>query len=135
VRASSLLHAIAAGATVTALFVTAPARAQVDPMLGHGYVEPCTVANAEEPRTECRACAGSGQAAIACTRELDSEGFRFTCRTGPHSSPVEVWCRKLDAGKPSVRLISGVVVGFVVLLAVAFVWARRQRAAKKHARH
>jgi hypothetical protein len=126
---SSFVHSVTTGAVLALAGLSfSQARAQSEPPLVHGYVEPCSVAHVGESNSECAECSSVNGDLAACGTRLADLGYDLRCRTGGHSPPGEVWCRKLDAGRPSVRLIASVVAGFVLALAAAFLWARRKRA-------
>lgn len=114
-------------AVAASAWFAAGALAQVDPTIGHGYVEPCTVANVQQANTECATCSADDFEAGNCAERLGALGYEFECRTGAHSPPAEVWCRELDSGKPSIRVIGVVVLALVLILAGAFLRARQKR--------
>lgn len=79
---------------LTALFVycTSPARADVAPP--PDYVEQCTVANHQAPRTECVQCGEAYHGAPkACENRYTQAGYSLACRTGGASVWQEIWCR------------------------------------------
>jgi LPXTG-motif cell wall-anchored protein len=61
----------------------------------HGFVEPCTVGNAQEMDTACELCSVSASSPNACVDRLGAKGYTKKCRT--HGTPAgfaEVWCAK-----------------------------------------
>lgn len=103
-------------------------RARAD-SLDHGFVEPCTLANVQEPELQCEACA-SAFGSRACDERLAPRGFVKKCRTrGTHAGWDEIWCaRRTDAAKGTTRESSsgttGLVVGAAATLAAAVVMMR-----------
>lgn len=79
------------------LFVSATALA-APPVAGpaepHGPIDPCTVANYEEPDVTCELCARSAKDGGACARRLAGLGYLKKCETRHEvAEHGEVWCK------------------------------------------
>jgi len=117
-----------AALTVSVAVSALTLRARAD-SLDHGFVEPCTLANVQEPELECEACA-SAFGSRACDERLSPRGFVKKCRTrGTHAGWDEIWCaRRTDSAKGATRESSSgttaLVLGAVGTLAAAVVMMR-----------
>ena len=86
--------ALAAGLSAGAATV---ARAGPEMMELHGYVEPCTVGNAQDMYTDCELCA-SGADPKRCDAQYGAQGYKKNCRTrGDGHIWDEVWCHPRPA--------------------------------------
>jgi hypothetical protein len=131
------LHA--AGLAVAAAGIAlaaAPAWAGPEMMELHGYVEPCTVGNAQDMYTDCELCPSGGDPK-RCDGQYGAQGYKKNCRTrGEGHAWDEVWCHPrpalaAQAAEPPSRL-PVVVAGVAVLGALAVVGGvlAKRRAAK-----
>ena len=100
----------------------------------HGYVEPCTVSNAQDMYMECEQCPVPGHDSKACDR-LGQLGYKKNCRTrGDRAGWDEVWCiaRGTQVAAPTghtptaALLAAGAALVVVVSLS-ARAWSRRRR--------
>jgi len=102
----------------------------------HGYVEPCTVGNAQDMYTECELCASGGDPR-RCEAQYGAQGYKKNCRTrGDGHVWDEVWChmRPTLAGTAtdSPSRLPWLVGGLAALGALAIVGrvVAKRRAAK-----
>jgi hypothetical protein len=116
-------HFARATLTISVAVSALTLRARAD-SLEHGFVEPCTLANVQEPELECEACASAFGSRV-CQERLEPRGFVKKCRThGTHAGWDELWCaRKTAAAKNGARESSlgttGLVLGAAATLAAA----------------
>jgi hypothetical protein len=89
--------------------------------LDHGFVEPCTLANVQEPELDCEVCA-SAAGSRRCEERLGPRGYAKKCRThGSHAGWDEIWCARraavAPAGSPaSPSGLVGLVIGALATL-------------------
>ena len=104
----------------------------------HGYVEPCTVENAEDWSSECTLCPASPTNTQGCAYRFTQLGYKKNCRTrGDATSWGEVWCidkqlarKNADRLNAEARLRTRLWLGSVPLLLGAFLalrWFRARR--------
>lgn len=58
-----------------------PGVAQAQADAPHGFVEPCTVGNAQEMDTDCELCSVTTGAPHVCRDRLGTKGYTKKCRT------------------------------------------------------
>jgi len=110
--------------TVNALTPRAAADA-----LEHGFVEPCTLANVQEPELDCEVCAASAGVA-ACEVRMKPRGFAKKCRTrGTHAGWDEIWCVRSGGANATASArpasgTTGLAIGLVVTLAAMVLMMR-----------
>jgi len=129
VGALALVAALCAGAGTVA-------RAGTDMMELHGYVEPCTVGNAQDMYTDCELCASGGDPK-RCDGQYGAQGNKKNCRTrGDGHVWDEVWCHPrpaLAAAAAETRSRLPWLVGGLAALGALAIVARvlaKRRAAK-----